>query len=137
MGQTVENGPVPLAVAAEKRHRMSGVLLFDTEEVLGDDPIGLIPADGFKLALAPFPHTAQRRFNPVLPVYIVPQGGTLGAEFAMVIRVLQRALYPDDLPVFYIAVHAAVVAGAADGTQRAPHFNSGIRTGDLGLDLLL
>ena len=54
----------------------------------------------------------------------------------MVIRVLQRALYPDDLPVFYIAVHAAVDAGAADCAERVLHFNARILAGDFGFHFL-
>ena len=99
--------------------------------------IGLVPADGLKLALTPSAHPAQGRFDPVLPVHVVPQGGALGAELPVVVGVLLGALHPDDLSVLHIAVHAAVVAGAADGAERAPHLDPGVLTGDFRPDFLL
>lgn len=59
MGKAVEDGAVPLAVAAEEGHGIGAVLLLDLIELPGDGLIGLVPADGLELALAPLAHPAQ------------------------------------------------------------------------------
>ena len=136
MGKAVEDGAVPLAVAAEEGHGIGAVLLLDLIELPGDGLIGLVPADGLEPALAPLAYPAQRGFDAILPVDKVPQGGALCAQVAVVVGVLRGALHPDDFPVLHIAVHAAVVAGAADGAQGVLDLDSGIGTGDLGFDFL-
>ena len=50
--------------------------------------------------------------------------------------VMIRSLHADDLAILHIAVHAAVMAGAADGAQGVLHFNASILAGNLGFDLL-
>ena len=134
MGKAVEDGAVPLAVAAEEGHGIGAVLLLDLIELPGDGLIGLVPADGLEPALAPLAYPAQRGFDAILPVDKVPQGGALCAQVAVVVGVLRGALHPDDFPVLHIAVHAAVVAGAADGAQGVLDLNAGVRARNLGLD---
>ena len=65
MGKTVQNRPVPLAVAAEKGHRTGTVLRLDSIQLFGDDRVSLIPCDRFKPAISPLTYPLERRFNNV------------------------------------------------------------------------
>ena len=136
MGEAVQDRTVPLAVAAEEGDGAGAVLLLHPVELLGDDLVGLVPADGFKLPLAAFAYPAQGRLDPVLPVDIVAQGGPLRAELAMVEGVVRGPFHADDPAVFYVAIYAAVDAGAADRAQGVLYLDAGILTGDLGFDSL-
>ena len=115
---------------------MGGVLFLHLVQVLSDDLIGLVPADGLKLALAALAYPLQRRLDAVLAVHVVSQRGALGAQLAVVQGVVRRTFHADDLAILHIAVHATVDTGAADGAQGVLHFNASILAGNLGFDLL-
>ena len=137
IGEPLVDGPVPLGVAAVENDRVGRVLLLHPVELFGNDPVGLIPADGFKFPLAPLSHALQGRPDAVLAVDIAALGGTLCAELAVVVGMAGRALHPDDLPVLDVAVQAAVVAGAADGAQGVPDLDAGVLPGDLCFQFFL
>ena len=73
MGKTVQNRPVPLAVAAEKGHRTGTVLRLDSIQLFGDDRVSLIPCDRFKPAISPLTYPLERRFNAISPIHIISQ----------------------------------------------------------------
>ena len=132
IGQTLEDGSVPLVVAGVEGHGRGAIFGFDFVEACGDLLVGLVPGDGLELALAPLAHPAQGGEDTVLAVDILTVGLALGAEQTVVGGVAVGALHLDDLAVFHIAGDTAVRAGGTHVAEAVAGDDTGVLAGDLG-----
>ena len=113
-GQALQGRPVPLGKAGHKGHRFRTEVCPVPLQLFGDDFVSLVPADGFKFPLALFAHPFQRVEDPLRVVDILPDACAPGAELALGVGVVHRALRFDDAAILHIGVDAAVGVGIAD-----------------------
>ena len=133
MDKAIIEGAEPLGVTAHESHGVGRILLLHSVQLLSDDGISLVPADGLELALAPCTYPLHGCFEAVFTVDVLAVGRTLGAQCAVVAGEAGRTLDFDDLAVLDIGVDAALGAGGADIADGMADLDAGFGTGDLGL----
>ena len=123
-GQALQGRPVPLGKAGHKGHRFRTEVRPVPLELFANDSVGFLPADGLKLPFAFLAHPFQRVEDPLRVVDILPDACAPGAELALGVGVVHRALRSDDAAILHIGVDAAVGVGIADAA-------AGFMDGDL------
>ena len=131
IGESFENGAIPLGEPRHKRHRIGTTLRLDLVQVLCDFCIGLFPRNLGEPAAAFGADPFHGGVEPVLPIKILPVGGPLGAQGPLTMRVIFGPLNLDDFPILYINIQTAVAGGAADIADALFDLDAGFRTGDL------
>ena len=133
----MQEGTIPFGIARVKNHTFRSVFGLDRVQTAGDFTIGFVPRNGFKLSLASLSHTAQRRAYPILTIDVLTVGQALGAEKAVVHRMIGSSFDLDDLSVLYIGVDPTVKGGTADIAKGMFDIDTCLCTGDFGFEQAL
>ena len=82
-GEPLQHRPEPFGKAREKGNRFRTKFLFITIQLLSNDGVGLLPADGLKFAFSLFAGAPKRRQNPFLIVHVLADACAPGTEMAV------------------------------------------------------
>lgn len=137
VGQSVQEGAIPLGVTRHEGHGLRSVAGLDPIEPHSDGGDRLVPGNGFELARSTGSSPAHRRADTVLPVDVLTVGRAFGTQGSIIGRKAGSSLHLDHYAVLYIGVYTTLGTRSTDITHGMTDFDARLRARDFGMDQLL